>query len=332
MRCAALSIVTLLLATTAHARKWTDASGNYSVEATLVAHNDKTVVLQKESKDLISVHWTQLSKADQAYLATLEDAKVPTQDNKELQVWEMEGGWKVHGNVVGYANREFVIEQTGRDITVNKKKFSELPAILQTVVLRVVALKTDSKITDAEAFGLWVGQQQGVARKFETQGVLMRLENDELVPVPFFLFSEEDLKLLKTGYKNWVAMRKDEVPTLPKTNTPVVDPKPDQTPKVELDPDDFDGKYDDREEDLYLEAMARAYYKDRSDMRRIQRLQLQLQAYEAGLFDLWEVAIYPRNARPVVVVVPGEDSRQARVNAAKRYPGARIGAIAKVRN
>ena len=64
-------------------------------------------------------------------------------------------------------------------------------------------------------------------------------------------------------------------------------------------------------------------------------MNLQLQGYNAGLYDLWEVTLIPARGnygRPMKVVVPGTNSRQATQNALQRYPGARIGPIAKVRD
>jgi hypothetical protein len=62
-------------------------------------------------------------------------------------------------------------------------------------------------------------------------------------------------------------------------------------------------------------------------------MQLQMQAYSAGLFDLWEVRLYPRPgvaAAPVTVVVPARDSRTAAFEAAQRNPGFVVGPVARV--
>jgi len=64
------------------------------------------------------------------------------------------------------------------------------------------------------------------------------------------------------------------------------------------------------------------------------QLQLELQGYDAGLFDLWEVRLIPASVPgiPQIVVVPGRNSREASVEAQRRYPGyMAAGPIAKVR-
>ena len=62
-------------------------------------------------------------------------------------------------------------------------------------------------------------------------------------------------------------------------------------------------------------------------------MQLQMQAYDAGLFDLWEVQLWPGpgvDRSPLVVVVPARDSRSAAQEAIQRNPGFTAGAVVKV--
>jgi hypothetical protein len=62
-------------------------------------------------------------------------------------------------------------------------------------------------------------------------------------------------------------------------------------------------------------------------------MQLQLQAYDAGLFDLWEVHLIPApgiRSGPLSVVVPARDSRAATAMALQQYPGFISGAVRRV--
>ena len=68
-----------------------------------------------------------------------------------------------------------------------------------------------------------------------------------------------------------------------------------------------------------------------SAQKKVALRQLQLQGYDAGLFDLWEVALYPRRGMPLSVVVPARNSDQASQAALAKYPNYRVGAVAKVR-
>ena len=55
-------------------------------------------------------------------------------------------------------------------------------------------------------------------------------------------------------------------------------------------------------------------------MRRIAKLQLQLQAYDAGVFDLWEVRLKAPNGEWRTVVVPARNNIQAQQNAQAEFP------------
>lgn len=331
MRLLLLGLFALLtLTNTALARRWTDASGHYSVDADLIAFNARTVVLQKAKNDLISAPIKSLSKADRDHLETLRKADTPKK-SAAYQVWELNGGWKVEGDVVSYMTKDFVVELKDGDIVVNDQPFAEMSAVRQQIMPRIVGSFENLSITTTKQLEAWAAKQDE-PRTFETKGVLVRLRNEELLPVPFFFFSDDDLKLLEPGYESWVSNRKTQV-TRPADT--IADVEPENTPAPQTVPEPANSPRDPfDDESLYLEAMAKTYYQDRSEMRRIQQLRFQLEAYQAGLFDLWEVALYPKTFRsyPLRVVVPGRNSNEARINAVRRYPGHTVGAIAKVRN
>ena len=83
-----------------------------------------------------------------------------------------------------------------------------------------------------------------------------------------------------------------------------------------------------------MQAQAQAYQQDRAANQQIAMMQLQMQGYQAGLFDLWEVQLFPGRgvaSPPFLVVVPARDSRSAAAEAVRLNPGFAAGAVSKVR-
>lgn len=62
--------VTLLNTQSLQARKWTDATGQFSVEADFVRRQGDTVVLRKQNGREIMVPWNKLSPSDQEYASS----------------------------------------------------------------------------------------------------------------------------------------------------------------------------------------------------------------------------------------------------------------------
>jgi hypothetical protein len=142
---------------------------------------------------------------------------------------------------------------------------------------------------------------RGEPRTFTCEGVLLELENGDEYGVPFFFFSADDLKILQPGWQRWLAAEKDRA------------------------------KHE--QESFLLQKQAQAYQQDRMIDRQIAMMQLQMQGYQAGLFDLWEVCMLPGPgvaSPPLAVVVPARDSRSAAVEAVRSNPGFVVGPIRKV--
>ena len=128
----------------------------------------------------------------------------------------------------------------------------------------------------------------------------MEFANGDLYGVPFFMFTAKDEALLEPGWKTW------------------------------LEAEDDHECWADCE--LELQARAKANRDETLTDRQIQKLQLQLQAYDAGLFDLWEVEILPANGNGTWrrVVVPARDSAAASAAALAQNPGYAARSVAKV--
>jgi hypothetical protein len=71
---AVLAYVAFALSTSQlHARKWSDSTGRYSVEADLVRNGDEDVVLRKQNGSHVTVPLVKLSDADRQYVDSLRD-------------------------------------------------------------------------------------------------------------------------------------------------------------------------------------------------------------------------------------------------------------------
>ena len=149
-------------------------------------------------------------------------------------------------------------------------------------------------------FKKWVRELRGKSKTYTCDGVMIELANGDLYGVPFFFFSDRDLEILEPGWEEWLAAEEDERAR--------------------------------EQQSLSLQAQAAANRDRDQKKRQVAMLHLQLQGYDAGLFDLWEVALMPANGRgaPLRVVVPGRDSRQAAAAAQAKHPNYRVGSVSKV--
>ena len=203
---------------------------------------------------------------------------------------------------MNYGRRDVTIQRRHGRIYVNDRVFDNLPEVYQKMLPKLVEHFEKITIDDKAGFKAWVMKLRGEPRTFTCEGVMLELENGDEYGVPFFFFSESDLKLLQPGWERWSAAEKDRA-------------------KQE-------------EESFLLQSQAQAYQQDQETNQQIAMMQLQMQGYEAGLFDLWEVQLMPGPGvvgRPLCVVVPGRDSRSAAVEAERLNPGFVAGAAAKVR-
>ena len=83
-RMGVLAVGLLLISTTpASARKWTDNTGKYSIEAILVEAKDGRVRLKRQDGKIITVPISKLSKADQSYLDSIAKVKERPTDAKD---------------------------------------------------------------------------------------------------------------------------------------------------------------------------------------------------------------------------------------------------------
>ena len=295
------SIVWVGLLALADGRTWTDSTGYYRVEGDLIGFNDATVVLKKENHQLVAIPIAKLSKDDQAYLESKEATEQARRSADAVQTWTMASGLKVVGRVVDYARKDITIQRRRGKIYVNDRSFDNLPEVYQRMLPKIVAHFEKTNIDDKRGLDSWVMKLRGEPRTFACEGAMLELENGDEYGVPFFFFSENDLKLLRPGWQRWLSADKDRA-------------KQEQ-------------------ESFLLQEQAQAYQQDQATNQQIAMMQLQMQGYQAGLFDLWEVQLFPGPgvaSPPLCVVVPGRDSRSAALEAARLNPGFVAGAVGKV--
>jgi hypothetical protein len=291
------------------ARTWSDTSGKWTFEGDLIGVNETTAVVQRSGKkqSLIAIPINQLSKSDQEFLKSKESADQAQRAANEKQTWTTQSGLKVVARVVDYGRRDVTIQRRRGKIYVNDRLFENLNGVQQAVLMRVVSHFENVAIRDKKDLQEWVIKLKAEPRTYTCDGVMLELESGDEYGVPFFLFSEQDLKVLKPGWDRWLAAheakeRKDQALA------------------------------EKERESLYLQAEAQAHQRDREQQQKVQEVELGLLAAAAGVTNIWEVELWPNSAmgRPRTVVVPGRDSNAAAQSALAKFPDYKIGSIAKV--
>ncbi len=285
-------------------RQWSDASGNYKFDATLVTHNDTKVILQR-GEELFSMAVADLSDEDRKYLDSRKGDHQAPDASRKSQTWILSDGMKVTGAIVDFGVRNVVVRSHLGKTFVNDRRFDNLPEVYQAMVPKIVSHFEGKKFENQRELESWLTWQPGKEKTYECKGVLLELENGDRLGIPLFFFSAEEQAILNPAFERWASAQKAEEKEQESTN---------------------------------LRAQTYWYYPPRADpdiwrVRRISEIQLQLQAYNSGLFDLWEVQLIPVGGGGVwrTVVVPGRDSDQAAHAALGQFPGYQIGSIAKVR-
>ena len=299
------TLVCVLLATVTieagHAREWGDETGQYSIEAKVFGFDEENVILQRDDGELGMVKIENLSEADREYLKSKEAAEINEKNIKSGQTWTTKSGLKFTGRVVDYVQDEVTIQRRRGRIYVNDRVLENLPDLYQKLVPKVIAHFEGVEIPDERALRHWLLTLGGRPRTFLIEGVILEWENGDEYAIPFFLFAEEDRKLLKQGWANWLAIRDD---------------------------------YEQRDDHAFrLEAYAAAHLKNQQINQQIALMDLNLQAIQAGITSAWEVTLRPVPGNPSPprwVVVPGRNSRDATNTALQQNPGFVAGPVRRI--
>jgi hypothetical protein len=291
------------IAAAAEPRSWSDATGLFTMEAELVAFNERSVVLQRADHDLVAIPIEQLSQQDREYLASQEGANLARQELDAQQTWKLRNGATLVGRLVDYARRDLTIQQRRRRVYVNDRRLENLPEFYQQLVPAIVAHYENLSRADRRGLNNWLSQQGGRPQTFQVDGVVLEDESGDEYAVPFFLFSDEDLAVLKPGWEESLAAQQAN---------------------------EFTAQEDHA---FWLQSLAAARNRDPQVTHEIAMMQLKLQAVEAGLTSLWEVTLFPvagNGSPPQWVVVAGRNSLQATDAALRQNPGFVAGPVRRV--
>lgn len=284
------------------ARIWTDATGKYKIEANLIAFNESTVVLERSDHQLGQVPIDKLSQADRDYLKTKEAGDAAKKVSGASQTWTLRTGEKLVGRVVGFAQKQIMVQRRRGNIYVNDRLLDNLPKIYQAMVPKIIAHQAKLVRDDRQALEDWLVSQKGLPQAFNVEGPVFELEGGDEYVIPFFFFSMGDQNLLKPGWQQWLAANSNK-------------------------------QYDQASnQEFLIQSLMAARQQDQQIQEQVAQMQIN-QAVLLGQTQLWEVTLYPGRGiagSPQWVAVPGSNSAEAMRNALAKYPGYVTGPVRKV--
>lgn len=309
------SIASLLLLFTvnpqsADSRTWKAGDGVYPIKGEAIAQNDTTVIIKRDrSQKLVAVEINELSAEDQKYLERKKQQQTqatPDATAGEWQNWTSASGWEIRGRVLAYGRKDLVVSNQSGAVLINGKAYANFDPLHQRVILTTLSNLEGQEFKSETDLRRFVNSLKGQPKSYPLEGVMFQLESGDQIPVPFFLFSEKDQRVLRSGWENWVAAEKDQ---------------------------DAQRREDFlmQQESLQYQAMQRR----EQQHQQMEVLKLNLLAAGTGVTSIWEVALVPRQGmwgRPTTVVVSARNSQQAAQLALQMYPGFVVGPIRKLSN
>jgi hypothetical protein len=127
------------------AREWTDKTGNVKVNGTLIAADQKDIVVKLDQavkgRELLAIAIAELSEADQKFLL-LEESEGQLKTATEKHSWGLKNGMNVFGKVVGFNRKDVTLQRRRGKLYVNDRS-NNLNDFPQThyVALFVIYLK-----------------------------------------------------------------------------------------------------------------------------------------------------------------------------------------------
>jgi hypothetical protein len=272
----------------AEVREWTDVTGTITQRGELVDFDDTLVVLKKGDGRLVALKLEDLSEADRAYLATREAKREVDEAASPDRTWKLLDGTEIHGRVTSYGWHDLVIERRAERILIDGTPAETLTPLHLELVPKIVAhLEQKPTIGNMQNVESLVIANRGPLR-YRLEGVVLETPQGDVFTVPFFLFSQRDLRVLEPGWKEFLAAVEDE--------------------------------QRQREQSTMLRALANEYQRQREIDHQIQMLQL-----TRDWWDFWSVTLIAPNGLVTSVMVPGRTSLQAQLAALEQCPGCRIG-------
>ncbi|MFO0011770.1 MAG: hypothetical protein ACK553_03430 [Planctomycetota bacterium] len=306
----AISAVFCVGAMNATAREFTDKTGQLKFEGTLIAVDEKEIVLKLDGavkgRELLAIRIEDLSEEDKKWIAAEErQRELASANGKES--WKLRNGMEIFGRVVDFARRDITLQRRRGKLYVNDRPFENLPEIYRKMIPKIVAQFENRPIENDLQFQSWVIAQGAQARTFTCEGVLFELPNGDEYGIPFFFFQPDELKDLEPYWNQWVAAQAA---------------KDKEKAAEEM-----------RQHSLYMQSDANATRQYQQEMLELSRLQLQMNAVAAGATSMWEVYLYPPQnymSYPLSVVVVARNSDEATRMALDQNPGFVAGPVRKM--
>jgi len=330
------------------AHEWKDKSGHYRVEAEMVTANKELVILRTADHRLIAIDLVQLSEADQALVhskmensnESLEQAKANNpftplpdatvagelspkqlaertsetsgtevsleQQNVGVVEWLLIDGQRIRGNFTGFDLKPLSIKRASAEVYVGGVLFSRLDPIYQHILPMAIAYLENVKIDDVRDIEKWLIKSGPGPWTYKIEAVMIETPSHGSVAIPTFLLEKSIAESIAVPLGRWREALASEVSEQEKNS------------------------YFDRERFL-TQAYMTARVADSNVEQQARYMRLELLAVASGATNLWNVSLIPNSGYgyPYHVLVPGQNSDNARVVALQRYPGYTAGGIAK---
>jgi hypothetical protein len=329
------------------AHEWKDKTGHYRVEAELVSANKEIVVLRTADHRLIALDIAQLSDTDQAFVRTKmeesakgavstirpvtpSDAKAILGESTPTRIQEINpdpavagakvaepnaakaGGWRlvdgqrIHGDFMGFDLKPLSIKRASSEVYVGGVLFSQLDPVYRHILPMTIAHLENARIDDVRDIEKWLKKSGPGPWTYKIEAVMIETPSRGSVAIPTFLLDKSVSESIAVPLLRWREAHASKIS------------------------EEERNSYYDRERFMTRASMA-AQVADADVDRQARYLRLELLAVASGATDLWNVSLLPNNGYgyPYHVLVPGQNSDEARVAALQRYPNYTVGGIAK---
>ena len=156
-----------LVCTQGLSREWADKTGNVKVNGTLIAADQKDIVVKLDQpvkgRELLAIEIAQLSDADQKFLM-LEESEGQLKSATEKHSWSLRNGMNVFGKVVGFNRKDVTLQRRRGKLYVNDRPFDNLPEVYRKMVPRIVEHFEKKTFANDSQFNDWVLAQKAEAR------------------------------------------------------------------------------------------------------------------------------------------------------------------------
>lgn len=283
------------------AREWTDSTGNFKIEADLIAFDGDTVVLRAKAGRLIALKISDLSKDDLAFLKTPEvaafenSAPVP----ETPTAWSLMNGQVVRGAITGIGVQQVVIFRRDSKTHISFDGKENTDPIYKTLLPEIVNHLASTSFKTLDELDRHLATLKPPTLTYAIPTVRVATTKGE-VNIPNFLLKKEEQSYLWSASERLRSLQESELSS------------------------------EEREKIAARENfLARSYGRGRNQAANapveISPMQLEFLANAtlvAARAEFWEVAISPPNPymMPFTVVVPAADSADAEAQVAARFP------------